>query len=554
MTMKRTIHLLLVSITTVVTLAFSPSDKVGHTRCASKASSSAQTIPVTHQDDDVKQGNDLQWIIQWRGEGAEGYSSTLRQWEFTCAFKAEIAEYWNDDSTITDGFSGHNMKDYVDGIQFDFKDALTYQGPIYHPDTVQNNADEMTGEPIPESQVAAYESGMQYLKVNFPHIDDDVYTSDALNQILKYTIQRCSLVRNGFLLVASGNSYEELAMKALDYGSFNDIMEGGSNQDATWSIRLRRYGPGDEADNPDGKKRATKQARYGKNVRSPLTDERNAIFAMKDMVELFHGRVNLSKPDCKIYLFDGLKSAMVDDSTKCLARAIGKGPKVSIYAPKTRICVTTTPLCPIAAFTLCNVAQLRPHFTVLDPFAGSCASLLAAAHIATNSARPKKSQGGTVSIEVAHNGLVNRGDIVRDFETRSLDPPLEVIHGDCMLYETRKRARQAIGHNSFDCIVTDPPYGIREAMSSGEDDGNSLPPLTQLFYAMGRDREIGEPLLKVGGRLVAFIPVRKGETLEECLPELQAREEAGLVMEGEGREQVLNDILSRWLVSFVCVS
>lgn len=562
MSMKRTIHLLLVSITTVVTLAFSPSDKVGHPRCVPKAlSSSAQTIPVTHQVDDDAKCNDLQWIIQWRGEGAEGYSSTLRQWEFTCAFKAEVAEYWNDDSTIHgdgvqfDGLKGeHSMRDYIDGIQFDFRDALTYQGPVYHPDTVQNDADEMTGEPIPESQVAAYESGMQYLKVNFPHTDDDAYTTDALNQILQYTIQRCSLVRNGFLLVASGNSYEELAVKALDYGSFNDIMEGGSNQDATWSIRLRRYGPGDESASEDGKKRSTKQARYGKNVRSPLTDERNAIFAMKDMVELFHGRVNLSNPDCKIYLFDGLKSAAADDSTKCLARAIGKGPKVSIYAPKTRICVTTTPLCPIAAFTLCNVAQLRPHFTVLDPFAGSCASLLAAAHIATNSERPTKSQGGTVSIEVAHNGLVNRDDIVRDFETRSLDPPLEVIHGDCMLYETRKRARQAIGNNSFDCIVTDPPYGIREAMTSGEDDGNSLPPLTQLLYAMGRDREMGEPLLKVGGRLVAFIPVRKGETLEECLPELQAREEAGLVIEGEGREQVLNDILSRWLVSFVCVS
>ena len=540
-TMRRTIHLLFLYITAVV--AFSPSASDKHQRCSALQASSVQTVPVTQHDD--VQCNDVQWIIQWRGEGAEGYSSTLRQWEFSCAFKAEVAEYWNGDS-----IHGMPMNDYVDGIQFDFRDALTYQGPIYHPDTVQNH----TGEPIPESQVAAYESGMQYLTVNFPSVEDVVYTKITLNQILQYTIQRCSLVRNGFLLVANGNSYEELAMKALNYGSFNDIMEGGSNQDATWSIRLRRYGPGDESVSEDGKKRSTKQARYGKNVRSPLTDERNAIFAMKDMVELFHGRVNLSKPECKIYLFDGLKSATDDGSTKCLARAIAKGPKVSIYAPKTRICVTTTPLCPIAAFTLCNVAQLRPYFTVLDPFAGSCASLLAAAHIATNSARPTKSQGGTVSIEVAHNGLVNRDDILRDFETRSLDPPLDVIHGDCMMYETRKRARQAIGNNSFDCIITDPPYGIREAMISGDDDGSSLAPLTQLFYAMGRDRAMNEPLLKVGGRLVAFIPVRKGDTLEECLPELQAREEAGLVIEGEGREQVLNDILSRWLVSFVCVS
>lgn len=552
--MRSIVYILLLCVTRVVTFAFAPPNNLGHQLCALRASTiSAQTFPAAHHDD--MKTSDIQWIIQWRGEGAEGYSSTLRQWEFSCAFKAEVAEYWNNDSTIL----GLPRNDYIDGIQFDFQDALTYQGPIYHPDTVQNQAGEI-GEPIPETQVAAYESGMQYLKVNFPSAKG-VYPTDALNQLLQYTIQRCSLVRNGFLLIASGSSYEQLATKAMDYGAFDDMMEGGSNQDATWSIRLRQYGPEDESVDNDGKKRRTKQARYGKNVRSPLSNERNAIFAMKDLVELFHGRVNLSKPDCKIYLFDGLKNAVSNDSssdscecTKFLARAIGKGPKVSIYAPKTRICVTTTPLCPIAAFTLCNVAQLRPHFTVLDPFAGSCASLLAAAHIATNSARPLKSQGGTVSIEVAHNGLVNRDDIVRDFETRSLDPPLEIIHGDCMQYETRKRSRQAINGGQFDCIITDPPYGIREAMTSGNDDDSSLPPLAQFFYAMGRDRAMGEPILKIGGRLVAFIPVRKGETLDECLPELQAREAAGLVVEGEGREQVLNDILSRWLVSFVCVS
>ena len=82
-----------------------------------------------------------------------------------------------------------------------------------------------------------------------------------------------------------------------------------------------------------------------------------------------------------------------------------------------------------------------------------------------------------------------------------------------------------------------------------------MPPLTQLFRAMGRDRTgAGTPLLKVGGRLVAFVPVRSNERLEDCLPDTKAREGAGLVMEGGGREQVLSDSLSRYLVSFVCVS
>lgn len=536
--MKKVMRILLFCAAAVVTFAFSRTP----------------AATVVHHDCDV------QWIIQWRGEGSEGYSTTLRQWEFTCAFKAEVAEYWNSDSSLIHG--NMPLDDYLENIEFDFRDALKYQGPVFHPDTIQNQAGAMEGgEPIPREQIFAYESGVQTVIVNLPRSSPELVC-----KIFQYTIERCSLVRNGFLVVARGNSYEQLAVRALDYGSFNDMMKGGSNEDATWSIRLRRYGPEESVNNGDRKKRPNRQARYGKNVRSPLSDEKNAILAMKDLVKLFPGKVNLSNPDCKIYLFDGLKRADSEscDSTKCLARSIGKGPKTSVYAPKTRICVTTTPLCPIAAFSLCNVAQLRPDFMVLDPFAGSCASLLAATHIAKHSARGKKSQGGTVSIEFAHNGLVNRDDIVLDFETRSLDPPLKIIHGDCMLYETRKIARQAIGGGAFDCIVTDPPYGIREAMISSSwesynSDGkiggrSSLPPLTQLFYAMGRDRAIGEPLLKVGGRLVAFIPVRKGETLDECLPELQAREEAGLVMECEGREQVLNDILSRWLVSFLCVS
>jgi 16S rRNA A1518/A1519 N6-dimethyltransferase RsmA/KsgA/DIM1 with predicted DNA glycosylase/AP lyase activity len=56
---------------------------------------------------------------------------------------------------------------------------------------------------------------------------------------------------------------------------------------------------------------------------------------------------------------------------------------------------------------------------------------------------------------------VNRDDIRKDFETRSLHPPLEIIHGDSMKYEIRQQARRAIGGGAFDCIVTDPPYGIR---------------------------------------------------------------------------------------------
>ena len=148
---------------------------------------------------------------------------------------------------------------------------------------------------------------------------------------------------------------------------------------------------------------------------------------------------------------------------------------------------------------------------------------------------------------------MNRNNIQKYFESRDLSPPL-VIRGDCLSYDVRQEAKAAIGGEGFDVIVTDPPYGIREAMGSAHDNEfESTPPLTNLFQAMAHDRNMNKPLLKVGGRLVAFVPVRKGETLEGCLPPVIVREEAGLLMDGEGKEQVLNDVLSRWLVSFVCM-
>lgn len=110
-----------------------------------------------------------------------------------------------------------------------------------------------------------------------------------------------------------------------------------------------------------------------------------------------------------------------------------------------------------------------------------------------------------MAIEISHDGHVNRTDIVRDFVVRSLPPPLDIIHGDCLCPKVRQQARLAIGGDSFDIIITDPPYGIREAMSSStllssssvsssgveeeieEGDEKIVPPLTQLFFAMGHD-------------------------------------------------------------------
>ena len=200
--------------------------------------------------------------------------------------------------------------------------------------------------------------------------------------------------------------------------------------------------------------------------------------------------------------------------------------------------MTNTPLEQIAAFALCNAARVRNGGSVLDPYAGSCTTLLAATMIAPESR--------TVGIEIAHNGLVNRDDVRQDFLSRNLKLPRDLLHGDSTDPIIRNRAREAIGKQAFDTIIADPPYGIRESIGY-----NEKSPLEELFASIASDRESGNRLLKKGGRLVAFVPVTDEETLEGRLPDDESTRNAGLSLE-LSQEQPLNDKLSRWLVSFIC--
>jgi tRNA G10 N-methylase Trm11 len=210
-------------------------------------------------------------------------------------------------------------------------------------------------------------------------------------------------------------------------------------------------------------------------------------------------------------------------------------------APTERICITNTPLEPIAAFVLCNIARIKNNDKILDPYAGSCTTLLAAAMIAPDCE--------TVGIEIAHDGLVNREHIAQDFTSRNLKLPNQLIYGDSTDVAVRETAKAAVNGEPFDVIIADPPYGIRESVSYNEHS-----PLEELFASIAIDSNVTDRkrLIKRGGRLVAFVPVTDEQELEEMLPSQDLIEKAGLKFE-VSREQPLNDKLSRWLVCYVCI-
>jgi tRNA G10 N-methylase Trm11 len=201
--------------------------------------------------------------------------------------------------------------------------------------------------------------------------------------------------------------------------------------------------------------------------------------------------------------------------------------------------LSQTPLEPVAAFSLCNIAGIRDGQRILDPYSGSCAILLAAAMIAKDLQQ--------VGIDSAHDGFINRDHIREDFETRGLQQPKAVFRGDSRIEAIRDRARAAVGDEPFDHIITDPPYGVREALEAGAPSS-----LEEMFQAIKEDRERGKPLLRKGGKLVCFVPLRPEQNLVDELPSQEQADEAGMKFL-LSREQPLNSKLSRWLVSYECI-
>jgi hypothetical protein len=243
-------------------------------------------------------------------------------------------------------------------------------------------------EAIPLSQAQAYESAMQYVVISdnndsCDRIDCLINRPALLTNLFRSTVERCSLVRRMVRVVAVGDSYEDVANAALKNGSFEDMMENGVNADATWSIRLRRYGSGDyrslgraESNNIDrinydgdtsvnpNVKRKWK-ARYGKKVRSSITDESNAILSMSELTKFFQGKVNLVNPDCQLYLLEGLRDSSLRNSGSeeeykvLLSRVIANGPKVRMEQRISRQCNN-----PVCIITLNNFL----FFTKRHPF------------------------------------------------------------------------------------------------------------------------------------------------------------------------------------------
>jgi tRNA G10 N-methylase Trm11 len=432
-----------------------------------------------------------------RGEGMKGYSSHFRQLEFSNAYNAVLMQK-----------TKYYERNHELCISFNFDDATQ----------CTNEMDDLYG-------------ATQIIRMGSIEGSDTTTKMCIDEDTLVKASERCSLIRNVYQIVGQGSTYEELATSTDKNDYLRDLM----CKQISWSLRYTI------------KKMGVRDRLSSSNEKYALTSMWETLFRK------FMGPVDLKHPDCPLFIFRGLQYNNEEfDSTKLiLAKCILAGPKTSIIQPNSRKCITRTPLCPIAAFLLCNLARVKDNDRVLDPFAGSCTTLLAASMMAANVK--------TVGVDIAIGRNINQEQIMLDFMARGLKYPELILQGDITDEITRDLVREAVGFNSkvdgvFDIIIADPPYGIREAMGDSESTPNDVrkSPLIRLVECMGKDKLFGKSLLRIGGRMAVFAPTMDDEDVNDTIPNTDLLYNAGLEFV-EMKEQPLSKSLSRWLVIYRCI-
>ncbi|GKY92381.1 hypothetical protein MPSEU_000209000 [Mayamaea pseudoterrestris] len=462
--------------------SFSPLSASGMTKKRRQSAISSTSAPaatnkmITARADKIPKP----LLIHWKGDDGDSFGSDYRLTELKGALAGVLCIPFGE-------------------VILDVTNALNYGGV--------NLANK------PQKNVESFNHAIQYVK-------SPIYARGAYIR----AVERCSLAHALYEVVAESYAFDSLADVALLSDGFDDLKRGMDHSDASWCVRVRHFGES------SGSKQDL--LRYGGRTRS-VTKEKEVCLALKPLLIQFGGKVDLKRPDVKIYIFDGM---FHNSDRMVLTRRLANGPQIASIDPNTRICVTNTPLVPTAAYLLCNAACLRQNATILDPYAGSGTILLASAMIEPTC--------HSVGIEIAHDGLVNRDDIRQDFRIRQLSEPLGLLLGDCTDESVRVAARKVIGGGPFDCIISDPPYGIRESTLE-------MDPLACLLECIINDRDKGMPMLKTGGMLACFVPCRDDQTLDDVLPSDDLLAKARLRCCAH-HEQPLNKKLSRWLVSFVC--
>ncbi|XP_034965145.2 tRNA (guanine(10)-N2)-methyltransferase homolog isoform X2 [Zootoca vivipara] len=249
----------------------------------------------------------------------------------------------------------------------------------------------------------------------------------------------------------------------------------------------------------------------------------------------FEGKVNLKKPNHIFWLLEdyGTDPNNIPEQPLDLyfGRWIADGQRdlIESYSVKRRHFIGNTSMDACLAFLMANHGRVKPNDVVFDPFVGTGGLLIASAHFGAY----------VCGTDIDYNTVHGLGKASR--KNQKWRGPDENIRANLRQYGLEKHyldilvsdASKAIWRKGvkFDAVITDPPYGIREATrrtGSQKEMAKMAERGTENHVSISSNYHLSDILfdllkfaaeyLVLGGRLVYWLPVYKPEYTEEIIP------------------------------------
>lgn len=247
----------------------------------------------------------------------------------------------------------------------------------------------------------------------------------------------------------------------------------------------------------------------------------------------FDGPIIMKNPDNIFYLVEYYGLGLSNKPTEPLKIFFGKwlsnGNRKAYedFSLKTRKFISNTSMDPLFSIMMANLALVKPNDIIVDPFVGSGSILIGAANMGAYVLGTDIDflllHGQTRSSRAAVKERDPNESILTNFNQYKLESKyLDVIVADA--------SKELWSNFEFDAIITDPPYGIREnSQKVGTYRNYTIPEEladqhipSKVHYSL---ENIVDDLfnfslknLKLGGRLVFWLPKYRSNNLDESIP------------------------------------
>ncbi|KDD76297.1 hypothetical protein H632_c279p2 [Helicosporidium sp. ATCC 50920] len=248
-------------------------------------------------------------------------------------------------------------------------------------------------------------------------------------------------------------------------------------------------------------------------------EEQVALMETLEPSTQFKGKIDLKTPQNVFWLLmtpgtHGVHGVPQMDAQYYFGREVGTTDRsvISKYDLRYRRYLGPTSMDTEMAFIMCNIGKVAKNRLVLDPFVGTGSILIAAAHAGA------LTLGTDIDMRVIKLGKKDsKGRAVNlytNFADYGLQSPVGLLRSDAHRPPFRSDLAEI-----FDAVVCDPPYGVRAGGRKGGQ-RDYTPKDRQSHYVSTDAYPLGEcladllessaRLLRVGGRLVYFLPAMAG--------------------------------------------